>query len=433
MSNIVTAAGPRLALCAAPTGLTIAAGALAAAQSTPAPEPAPAPAPAPEPTPPQPPAPPATTPPVQASGPVPAADAAAPRPSAFAGSTTTVVDGAIYTFDGRGDSLVRDVFAAQAGDLEAMTRLAAFNRAMFDEDSRQSAIVAGVAARVQADGRLATAAVEVRDAGNENLRPVDLRGDQMLHAIDKGRPLVSRVRQVPISGPDPFRLPTFGDFDDVGDHVEGTAHVAEGTVDDVGVQIVVPTAVSGAYRLSRELAESNGPRMDALVLAEMVKAYRRRSEARLVARLEATVAATQATIDTPAELLAQFLAFYTARQESATVIAAGTTAYAGIASWQAGDGRPYFPYFNPTNAAGSSSAGLASLNIQGVPGIPSWSADLADLWMLYGDDVAVFESAPRLFRFEEVEGPGIIKLAIWGYQAAHVYRTEGVRRLGYGA
>jgi hypothetical protein len=244
---------------------------------------------------------------------------------------------------------------------------------------------------------------------------------------------VSRVRQLPISGPNPFRLPTFGEFDGVGDHTEGTAHVGEGTVEADG-QVVVPGAVSGAYRLSRELAESTGPRVDQLVVDEMVKDYRKQSEARLVATLElAAPAYIAASVDTADELLAQLVQFYLARQESPTVIGMGVTAYTAFATLKASDGRPYFPYLGATNAAGTSAPGLTAINVQGVAGVPAWSALPGDEWMLNGEDVAVFESAPRTFRFEEVEGPGIIKLAIWGYQAAHVFRSEGVRRLKVGA
>lgn len=438
-SNIATAAGPSLATASAPTGLNIAAGALAhangqaAAQATtaaaqetasaPAGTTAPAAAPA------------AATASQEAA---PATAAAAPatpeRPAAppalAAGSVTTVTDPATYSLDGRGDSFVRDAFAASEGNLEAMSRLATFRSAMTDPDSAQVARLAQFASRIGADGRLTTAAVEVRDAGNEALRPTQDRDDLMLRAIDRGRPLMSRVRQIPITGPDPFRLPVFGEFDGVADHVEGTAHVTEGTVDDVGSQVVVPSAVSGAWRCSRELAESRGPAIDQLVVQEMVKDYRRNSEVRLVAKLEAVVAAfSAASVDTPDELLSQLLAHYLARGESPNVAAMGHTAFSLFATLKASDGRPYFPYLGPTNAAGTSAAGLTGLNVQGVDTVPVWSVDPTDIWTITGDDVASFESAPRLFRFEEVEGPGIIKFAIWGYQAAHVYRTAGVRRL----
>lgn len=436
-SNIATAAGPKLATAHAPTGLNIAAGALAHAQQstqgtataaaqetaptaagTPGPATATAPAPA-----------------AAAQETAPATAAAAPatpeRPAAppalAAGSVTTVTDPATYSLDGRGDSFVRDAFAASEGSLEAMSRLASFRSAMTDPDSAQVARIAEFASRIGADGRLATAAVE---AGNEALRPTQDRDDLMLRAIDRGRPLMSRVRQIPISGPDPFRLPVFGEFDGVGDHTEGTAHVLEGAVDDVGSQVVVPSAVSGAWRCSRELAESRGPAIDQLVVQEVVKDYRRNSEVRLVAKLEAVVPAfAAASVDTADELLSQMLAHYLARGETPNVAAMGVTAFSLFATLKATDGRPYFPYLGPTNAAGTSAAGLTGLNVQGVDTVPVWSVDPTDIWTITGDDVASFESAPRLFRFEEVEGPGIIKFAIWGYQAAHVYRTLGVRRL----
>lgn len=432
-SNIVTAAAGQLTTAAAPTGLTLAAGALAGAQLEDATTAAS------EQTGEQ-----ATTAGAQLEdGATTAASeqtqasapqaTPAPRPQATAGAVLTAHAGATYTFDGTGEhSMVRDVFAAAQGDLDAAGRLHVFQRSMQDQGSRQQDAVASLMGRVLADGRLASAAVEVRDATTDHLRPMQYRNDQVLRAIDQGRPLVSRVRQLPLAGPDPFRLPTLGEFDAVGDHTEGTAHVAEGTMQDVGAQVVVPTAVSGAYRLSRELAESSSAlAWDGIVLAEMVKDYRDRSEARLVATLETAKPAVDATATGPAGLLAQLVTFYGARKAAPTVAAFGSTAYTDAATAVASDGRPVFPYLGPTNAAGTSEAGFTALSLQGVAGVPAWSASASNVWLLHGPDVAVFESAPRLFRFEETEGPGIIKLAIWGYQAAHIYRVQGVRRLTY--
>lgn len=436
--RITTAAAPLTTASPAPAGLTTATPA-AAVPPSPAPDVA-ASSPAPDGTPAasEQPAPSTAT----ASGTVdgagttsstssaPPAAAAAAAPAAFAGAAAHVTDAPVYRFDGTGNSLVLDLIASRyEDDDEARARLATFRRALADNGSAQTAAYASIAARTDSRGRLASAAVVERDSTTDNITPDGYRPDMLLRAIDTGRPLVSRVRSMPISGPNPFRMPTLGEFDGVDDHTEGTAHVTEGTI-TVGGQTVTPTAVSGAYRLSRELAESTGPRMDTLVLPEMVKDYRKQSEARLVATLEVVKAAHDASsIDTDPELRAQLITFYTARQESPTVAAFGSTAYSTFANLTATDGRPLYPWLGPTNANGTVAAGLTSMNINGVAGVPAWSADATDIWLVNGDDVIVFESAPRTFRFEEVEGPGIIKLAIWGYQAAHVTRVQGVRRL----
>lgn len=428
-SNITTATGGRLATAAAPTGLTLAAGALAAqAETTTTETPAaPAAAPAPDPA--------AATAAAPAAGTETAAATAAPTPppAAAAGSVFTAHDAAEYRFDGTGEhSFVRDVFAAAGGDIDAAGRLYRFQRSIRDDTSAQASAIAELASRVQADGRLASAAVEVRDAGTEHLRPMSYRNQDLLREIDKGRPLVSRVRQLPLSGPDPFRVPVLGAYDGVGDHTEGTAHVTEGTMADVTAQLVVPTAVSGAYRLSRELAESSSAlKWDGVVLAEMIKDYRDQSEFRLVAKLETVKATADGVVGNAQALLGQLIDFQDVRHAPPTVAALGSGAFRPLAITNASDGRPYFPYLGPSNASGTSAAAFAALNIQGIPGVPVWSVDATDIWLVHGPDVAVFESAPRTFRFEEVEGPGIIKLAIWGYQAAHVYRVQGVRRLSY--
>ena len=251
-----------------------------------------------------------------------------------------------------------------------------------------------------------------------------------MRALNAGTPILDLVRNLPISGPNPFRVPTFGRFDGVGVHTEGTSHVAEGTVDQIGGQTITPHAVSGAWRGSRELIESTGPNIDRLVLEEMLVDYREVREAALVAKLEEVRPAVQVGgIDTGAELLAQLPVFLRTRRRPPSVIAFGDTAFGTFATLTAADGRPYFPHLGPSNAAGTTAVGLASMSVQGVPGVPAWSVDATDAWMLYRDDVVSYDSSPRLFRFEEVEGPGIIKLALWGYQAVHVFRAEGVRRL----
>jgi len=377
----------------------------------------------------------------------PAAEAAAPigaqasgtpaptaAPRAAAGAALHVSEPPVYTFDGQGDSFARDLLARREDDdREAGARLQKFSRSMDDASSAQVATFAGFAARVQPDGRLATAAVDTRTTQGNDLIDGGYRPDLIVSAIDKGRPMIRHISRLPLANANPFRLPVIGDFDGVGTHTEGTASVAEGT-QTVDSQTVTPRSVSGAWRGSRELIEGTGPNIDRIVLAEMIKDWRRDTEAGLVAALELARSTYDAASLTTGTLLeGELIDFFVDRTEAPSVLGMSSTAFKQFAGEDAGDGRKRYPMLNPSNASGTSAPGFMSLNIQGVPGELAWSALAGDVWAVNGADVVHAESTPRTFKFEEVEGPGIIKLAIWGYAADHVYRALGVKRYKIGA
>src|SRR5690606_31555356 len=67
------------------------------------------------------------------------------------------------------------------------------------------------------------------------------------------------------------------------DHVEGT-NPSEGGL-AVGIEAVTPTAVSGMFRVTRELADSATPAVDAIVLEAMREDYANRTEQMIFAEL----------------------------------------------------------------------------------------------------------------------------------------------------
>lgn len=341
--------------------------------------------------------------------------------NAVAGAAAHVTgEAATYSFDGTGPSLIRDAWSARMhGDGEAGQRVARFNAELAANNPAST---------------LALAAVAVSDPVPDGFfKSPTARTNLVNLALDRARPLASRLATVNITDATPFVVPQTGEFSAVGDHVEGTPHVAEGalTLDDA---IVRPRAVSGAWRVSRELVESTNPALDRIAVAAMVRDYRRHSEAKIVAGLVAAKPTADATgITTSMDVRAEIVDFSAEDDEVADFLVAGRTFYATLAGEVDADGRAMLPTAGPVNALGTLKAGSTGATIDGVEVARASSLAAADAWLIRADDVLFAESAVKTFRFEEPEGPGIIKLALWAYVASAVLNTGGVRRLSSAA
>lgn len=320
-----------------------------------------------------------------------------------------------YTFASDGPSLVRDAFfASQHGDREAGDRLARFNAELATHNPASE---------------LALAAVVVSGPIPDSLLNSTTRTNLVNMALDRARPIASRLATVPINSASPFYIPTTGEFSAVGDHTEGTPHVAEGTL-TLGESIVTPRAVSGAFRVSREVVESSNPALDRVAVAAMVRDYRRHSEAKIIGALATAVATPSATgISTAMALRGEIVDMAAADDEMPDFLVAGGAFYGALAAEVDADGRPMLPAVGPANALGTLSAGSTGTSIDGVEVVRAASVATGEAWLLRRDDVLFAESPARTFRFDEVEGPGIVKVALWAYVAAAVLNADGVRRL----
>lgn len=349
-------------------------------------------------------APAAATSPAPAPEPVPAAPVAPAQPApampALAGAQV-LSEAATYAPGGE-HSFVRDAFRARLdGDAEAAARIRRFN------------------------AELVTAAVAVRSGFSEVIPP-GYRGELMVEAIDRGRPIVSRLISTPLTDATPFKIPVEGEFDGVGDHVEGTAHVAAGTL-TVDETTISPKAISGAFEVSRELVDSSNPAIDRIAINAMLRDYRTTTEAYAAT----TLAAAATTVHGGKELEAQIIDFLDDRDASPVFIACAPGFFIPIATEEAADGRPRYPYLGPTNASGTTSAGFTGVNVQGVPLIRAGQVATAKAQLVVPEDFFWGESSVGQFRFDEVLGPGVIKLALFAYVAAAKLRASGLRTLAY--
>ena len=339
----------------------------------------------------------------------------APAPAAFAGGASIVREAPVYTFDGRGPSFARDVFHARfSNDMEAADRLAKFNRRMNANDEAQVGML--------------TAAVETRTTA-PNFINTGYRPDLLVSVIDKGRPLVSRIGTVTLTDATPFRLPVEGEMTGgVGDHTEGTAHVAEGDLALSDVTIT-PGAISGAFRLSRELVDASNPALDRVALNAMLRQYRFATEAKVVAALAASDSVATVSINTVQKLRTELNNYYDVNLEDASGVAAHPGFYSALLADVDTTGRPMLASVNPMNAAGVPLAGHTGADVDGVEVFKAYAVSANDAYLYNAADLFIGESSVQTFRFDEVEGPGVIKLALWSYFAAKVTRPGSVVKI----
>lgn len=436
---------------------------------------------------------------------------AAATPAPIAGAALThVTSEVVYSFDGRGPSMVRDAWAAHTGNADALARLQRFQR-----------LVAGVsdpAAAAQRDllvmtaaAEFATAAVDTRALQPNALPPNGFRPDRLVAAIDRGRPLISRLNVDPLTDATPFYVPSEGLFGrkviltdgattnasktvtsatgaftsaDIGIPVsgtgipggaviqkinsgtsvdiseaatatgtgvsitltrvaaaantEGTAHNTEGNLVIPGQQLVTPIAIDAAYRVSRTLAESSNPALDRMALRAMARDYGMSTEGLVATAIGAGAAVTVTGVSGTGCVMKtrlQLNAFEDAAHMGAAFLACSPTFYAGLIADVDTTGRPQLATVNPQNAMAlvnggvSSPAGNTGLVIDGTELVKSHRFEGGAGAAVSSDDVFVGESSLSQFVFSEVEGPGVIKLALWSYFATAVLRSYGLRKL----
>ena len=332
--------------------------------------------------------------------------------TAAAGNAFVTDEASVYTFSGSGESLVRDAWRARMeGDNEAADRVRRFNTQLTE----------GNTSSVQA---LMTAAVETTSGDAAAVVPTLHRPDLMRAMIDRARPVISRVTSIPISDATPFNIPDVGDFDGVADHTEGTAHAAEGDLAITGTP-VQPRAMSGAYRISRELVDASNPALDRIAVRKMVKDYRGKSEAKMVAALLAG-GVDALNVTTIALLRTQLLTFINDDDEGADFVALSPDLLNTLADDVDGTGRPMLPAVGPMNAAGTWKPGGTGSTVENAELVRASKVTAAQGAIVRSEGALWFESPTQTFSFSEVEGPGVLKLALWGYTAAAVPDAEDV-------
>lgn len=368
------------------------------------------------------------------------------RPVVSAGRAVVTREAPVYTMNGSGPSFVRDAWKARTqGDHEARERLAKFQQQT--ADTAKEAMVEDPVFAV--------------NTGNASgLIPPGFRPDLYVTQLIKGRPMVQGISRGTISDASPFNIPVYvSSTGATADHVEGV-NPSQGSL-VIGTATVSPGAISGTYKITREMADSSNPAVDAIATQAMAESYSQQTEGKVYTELNGAngVGGTITSGFVPSgaqayavtgsaggvaaggdELLAQI------RQASAVYpfnrFAELDWAYQSKESTQAmagavdTTGRPLLPYVGPYNAVGTSRPNQKGYLIDGLVYEPAWAmtgnaAGDSDVIAGAKPDVWCWESPTLMFRFEERDGPANIDLALFGYFACRVLRPVGLIGIRY--
>lgn len=366
-----------------------------------------------------------------------------------AGQAATVTsEPLVYQMDGHGPSMIKDAWKSRTeGDVDARSRLEKFSLQLTDAQRRAShqAVSAAFAA---ANTTNAAAVI-----------PPGYRPDLYVTQLLQGRPLWGSVSRGTLSDATPFTIPAYTSSSGMaGNHTEGTNPTVGALT--IGTKTVTPNAVSGLFTITREIADSSNPAIDAIATQAMSEAYSQNAEAKLYAELNGangqggTITAGQVPsgawvytstggslaagtyggeklLAAERAVLAQFPFHRFAAPTVAHLSQEGTTGYATAVD---SNGRPLLPSIGAQNSAGVGNAITQGWFVDGLPNLPTWSmsgnaAGDADVLVFNRNDVWAWESPLLTFRFEERGGPANIDLALFGYVAVRLLRPTGLHAI----
>ena len=358
-----------------------------------------------------------------------------------AGRVQAVREPMIYTMNGRGPSFVRDAWKSRndSGPVadEARDRLRKFSDQTVEllNDS------------------MVDPAFALTTGNSSAVIPPGYRPDMFVAQLLKGRPITNSVSRGTIADATPFTVPRFvSSSGATGDHVEGV-NPAEGSLTIEPVTIT-PAGISGLFKITREMADSANPAIDAIAMQAMSEDYSQRTEAKTYTELngtngvggaitagfvpsgaQASAVTDAAATDQGRKYLAairQALALYPFRRFAAPDFGLfsqeGTSVAAGAVDTT---GRPLLPWIGAQNSVGTANTQTQGYLVDSLVFQPAWgmsgnAAGDADVIIGNRNDVWVWESPTLMFRFEERNGPAFVELALFGYYGVRVLRPVGL-------
>ena len=339
-----------------------------------------------------------------------------PESVPFTPRITTGREESPYVFGSQGrGSFLRDLYAVQFGmasqeQRDRQARFASMNRAMVTFAAGDPLARPGTAGQLWQNG---------------------YRPDLLVGELDLGRPICSAFNRTAIDNVNPFMIPTFSQTDGVvGAHSAGSG-ATDAAVITVGSVTVTPVAYSGLIDVNRELIDAGSPAVDTLILDSIGLHYRNIVEGIAKTALETAGNATaDATAPTTGALAVQTLVAqqativgtYGARADAHLV---ASDVYSQVVKAVDSTGRPLIPFNSATNAVGTVQEGGTGLSINGVPVILSTQMTAKKLQTVKRDSFLIAESPMLTFRFDQVLGPGQIRLAAFGYFVAASTRKAG--------
>jgi HK97 family phage major capsid protein len=355
-----------------------------------------------------------------------------------AGRVQSVKEPLVYQMNGQGPSFVRDarrVMTGSDGDGEARARLRKY------EAQTQELVEASMADPTFAINTGNAAAVI----------PPGYRPELYVSQLLKGRPLTNSVSRGTIADATPFTVPAFvSSSGATATHVEGVNPTEGGLT--VGPVTITPGGISGLYKITREMADSANPAIDAIATQAMSESFSQQTEALVYAELngtngvggtitagfvpsgaQATAVTDSAATDQGRKFLAGIrtaIGVYDFRRfaeiDFGFLSQEGVSVFAGAVD---STGRPLVPWVNSMNPSGTMVQ--RGYDVDGVILQKAWSmsgnaAGDADVIAGNRNDAWVWESPVLSFRFEERSGPAFVELALFGYFAVRILRPVGL-------
>jgi HK97 family phage major capsid protein len=255
------------------------------------------------------------------------------------------------------------------------------------------------------------------------------------------RRVAAAVRNIPLSSAAPISMPRQSASAAVAEQTNENEPTSFADAWDSAVDTVTPKATAGGQKVSRQMLDSSNPAIDALIYSDLIGEYNEAVEAKVVAAMitaagsAVTTYATEAawtTAITPVantgapvvdDLLDLAIAVRNARKLPPDVLIASVTRYGDLLKLKDTTGRPLIPTDSggPMNVIGTGSVqvdgrihGLGVLASDGVTQYPE------SILVARAADTILFESPVLRFRYEEPDGPEIVRLGIWAYTAAYV-------------
>lgn len=268
------------------------------------------------------------------------------------------------------------------------------------------------------------------------------------------RRVANAVRNIPLSSAAAISMPkqTAGTDLNLGPVTEGVVGTDFTDRWASAVDTVSPTATSGGQKVSRQMLDSGNPAVDALIFGDLVASYNLVVEAKVVAAQVAAAGTATATYATNAAwttglnptgatfvgdaIVDAALAVRQARKLPADILVASVGRYGSLLKIKDSSGRPLIPAATagPSNVLGRGDVATdgfldtAALSVLATDGIPATFPE--SVLVARAADTILFESPVLRFRYEEPDGPEVIRLGIWAYTATYVkYAGASVKRI----
>jgi hypothetical protein len=281
----------------------------------------------------------------------------------------------------------------------------------------------------------------------DELNPTRQRPDMWVDQRDYETPVWNTVYKGALTDITPFAFPKYNSSSGlVAAHTEGTEPTTGAYT--VTNQTVSPAPYSGKARINREVWDQGGnPQVSSIIWNQMLRGAREAWEALVITTLNAgsfTALATLTAGVTDRAVAGKVLGREISQGLALLQFARGgmrfRTAFAQadlyIALMGAEDtaGAPLYPIYGPSNRNGQSASLFGTLDLGGMPFLPAWAlaasgqTAAAKSYLVDPSSVHAWSSAPQKLTLDGV-AVAYVDLGIWGYQAAAVSDTAGVRTI----